>query len=60
MCIRDRDAGQLEQEMADNSWLTCEASQEILFSVDINEKFNLAARSLGIQFDLISSEAGHA
>ena len=54
------DAGQLEQEMADNSWLTCEASQEILFSVDINEKFNLAARSLGIQFDLISSEAGHA
>ena len=54
------DAGQLEQEMADNSWLTCEASQEILFSVDINEKFNLAASTLGIQFDLISSEAGHA
>jgi len=54
------DAGQLEQEMADNSWLTCEASEEILFSVDINEKFNLAASTLGIQFDLISSEAGHA
>ena len=54
------DAGQLEDEMANNNWLTCEASQEILFADDLNEKFNLAARTLGIQFDLISAEAGHA
>ena len=54
------DAGQLEDEMANNSWLTCEASQEILFADDVNQKFNLAASTLGIQFDLISSEAGHA
>lgn len=54
------DAGQLENEMANNSWLTCEASQEILFSRDADEKFNLAAGTLGIQFDLISAEAGHA
>jgi len=54
------DAGQLEQEMTDNNWLSCEASQEILFSADINEKFNLAASTLGIQFDLISADAGHA
>lgn len=54
------DAGQLEAEMAGNSWLTCEASEDILFRVGIDEKFDLAASSLGIQFDLISSEAGHA
>ena len=54
------DAGQLEEEMASNSWLTCEANHDILFTGDINEKFNLAASTLGIQFDLISSEAGHA
>ena len=46
--------------MAGNSWLTCEASEDILFRVGIDEKFDLAASSLGIQFDLISSEAGHA
>lgn len=54
------EAGQLEDEMAANSWLTCEASQEILFSHHVDEKFNLAASTLGIQFDLISAEAGHA
>ncbi len=54
------DAGQLEEEMASNSWLTCEANHDILFTGNINEKFNLAASTLGIQFDLISSEAGHA
>ncbi len=54
------EAGQLEEEMVSNSWLTCEASQEILFSEDMHEKFNLAASSLGVKFDLISSEAGHA
>ncbi len=54
------EAGQLEEEMASNSWLTCEASQEILFADDMDKKFNLAASTLGIQFDLISSEAGHA
>jgi len=53
-------AGQLEAEMARNSWLTCEATREILFSEDAQEKFNLAASSLGVQFDLISSDAGHA
>ncbi len=54
------DAGQLEDEMANNSWLTCEATQEILFARDADDKFNLAANTLGIQFDLISAEAGHA
>ena len=54
------DAGQLEDEMANNNWLTCEASQEILFAGDVNEKFSLAASTLGIQFDLISVDAGHA
>ncbi len=54
------EAGQLEDEMANNSWLTCEATQEILFSSEADEKLNLAARTLGIQFDLMSGEAGHA
>lgn len=54
------DANQLEEEMAANSWLTCKASHEILFSDHVDDRFNLAASSLGIQFDLMSSEAGHA
>ncbi len=54
------EAGQLEQELAENAWLTCPASREILFDVPFEERIDKAARSLGIDFRLMSSQAGHA
>ena len=53
-------AGQLESEMANNSWLTCEASRDIIFHDDCDQKFTMAANSIGVDFSLISSDAGHA
>lgn len=53
-------AGQLESEIASNSWLTCEATPDIIFHKKYDEKFTLAASSLGVDFSLLSSDTGHA
>jgi putative transcriptional regulator len=53
-------AGQLERELFDNAWLTCPATAEILFDVPFASRVDAAARSLGIDFRLMSSQAGHA
>ncbi len=53
-------AGQLESELADNAWLTCAADPEIIFSTPFSERVDRAAAILGIDFRLISGEAGHA
>ena len=52
--------GQLEAELADNAWLTCPANLEILFDVPFEERVQSAAATLGIDFSLISGQAGHA
>ena len=52
-------AGQLEEELAQNSWLTVPASAEIIFDVPFNERWKSAARSLGVDIQLLSGEAGH-
>ncbi len=52
--------GQLEAEIAENAWLTCPASTDILFHTPCSQKVDQAARSLGIDFRLISSQAGYA
>lgn len=52
--------GQLEAEIAGNSWLTCEATADIIFHDDSDEKFTMAAKSIGIDFSLLSGDAGHA
>jgi putative transcriptional regulator len=53
-------AGQLEQELAENSWLTLPADSEIIFSTPARERLGAAAALLGIDMNLISGEAGHA
>lgn len=53
-------AGQLEAEITDNAWLTAPADIDIIFEPRIEERFNLAARSLGIDFSRMSSDTGHA
>ena len=53
-------AGQLEQELADNSWLTMPANSDIIFCTPADQRLGAAAASLGIDMNLISGEAGHA
>ena len=53
-------AGQLEEELANNFWLTLPADQQILFDVPLHRKTEAAAQKLGIDLDLLSPVAGHA
>jgi putative transcriptional regulator len=53
-------AGQLEQELAENSWLTLPADSDIIFSTPTEGRLAAAAALLGIDMNLISVEAGHA
>ena len=54
------DAGQLEEEMSENAWLSCPATNEVLFDIPFDERVQKAAESLGIDFNLMSAQAGHA
>lgn len=53
-------AGQLEQELAENTWLTCQADQKILFDTPNSKKLNAAMASLGVNASQLSSKMGHA
>ncbi|GAB5453125.1 MAG: YqgE/AlgH family protein [Halioglobus sp.] len=52
--------GQLEQELADNSWLTLPSDSSIIFSTPADQRLGAAAAMLGIDMNLISGQAGHA
>lgn len=52
--------GQLEQELKNNYWLTCPADKDILFSLPLNQRWNAAVRSFGIEPNQLISESGHA
>ncbi len=54
------EAGQLEQELLDSSWLTCAADAHILFEIPAAERLAAAAAKLGINLHQLSSEIGHA
>jgi len=53
-------AGQLEQEIADNAWLTVEADMAIVFDLPPEERLVAAMQKLGIDFAKLSEVAGHA
>lgn len=52
--------GQLEQEIQQNGWLHCAADPELIFGSNLESKYELALRKLGIDPAMLSSEAGHA
>lgn len=52
--------GQLEAEIAANSWLTVPANKAIIFDTPIEQRWTAAAQALGIDLNLIASTAGHA
>ena len=53
-------AGQLEQEMAQNAWLSVPANASIIFDLPFEQRWRAAASLLGIDLTLISGEVGHA
>lgn len=53
-------AGQLEQELTDNAWVVCSASEEILFHTPDSEKQRKALSMLGIDSNQLSGQIGHA
>lgn len=52
--------GQLEQEIADNAWLTVKASTDIIFNVPVAERYYRAVKSLGFDPYLLLGDVGHA
>ena len=52
--------GQLEDEISANAWLSGPANDDILFRLPSEQRWQAAARLLGIDLNLLSAEAGHA
>ena len=53
-------AGQLEDELAANGWLTCPSHPDLVFSSDLDLKYTRALATLGVDLSHLSSNAGHA
>lgn len=53
-------AGQLEQEMLANAWLSGPADHDIIFRVPSDERWRAAASLLGVDLDRLSEDVGHA
>lgn len=53
-------AGQLEEEIARNGWLTVAARREIIFDTPVEARFIAALKLLGVDPMMLSGEAGHA
>ena len=53
-------AGQLEQEIVDNGWLTVRADPAIIFDLPLEQRFAAAMKLLGIDPAMLTGAAGHA
>ena len=53
-------AGQLEKDIRQNSWLTCPASPDIIFSTDFANKPDMAAATLGFSMAQMTSDVGYS
>lgn len=54
------EAGQLEQEISDNVWLTVPANPDLLFSDDHDSMAESAAAILGVSMSQLSTLTGHS
>jgi putative transcriptional regulator len=54
------EAGQLEAELAANSWLTVPSEAAVLFDTPMAERWHAAARCLGVDIARLADYAGHA
>ena len=53
-------AGQLEDEIARNGWLTVKAQPEIIFETPVEQRYDKALSLLGVDRNFLMGEAGHA
>ena len=53
-------AGQLEEELAANAWLTIPADSAIIFGLPAEKRFDAAVAKLGIDLARLAPGAGHA
>ena len=52
--------GQLESELAENTWLTVGADTRLIFETPVPERYDQALALLGLQSWMLSPEVGHA
>ena len=52
--------GQLETELGENSWLTVDADQAVIFDTPVEQRYDKALALLGLQSWMISTQVGHA
>ncbi|MDR3454931.1 MAG: YqgE/AlgH family protein [Rhodoferax sp.] len=52
--------GQLESELAENSWLTVGADAAVIFDTPVEQRYDRALALLGLQAWTLSPQAGHA
>ena len=52
--------GQLEQELLSNAWLSGQANEEVIFDTPVEQKWDKAAKLLGVELGLLSTDIGHA
>jgi putative transcriptional regulator len=52
--------GQLESELAENSWLTVSADTAVIFDTPVEERYAKALLLLGLEAWMLSPHAGHA
>jgi putative transcriptional regulator len=52
--------GQLESELAENSWLTVSADTAVIFDTPVEERYAKALQLLGLEAWMLSPHAGHA
>lgn len=51
---------QLETEMKQNAWLSTRYDESVVFDTPINQRWNVAAHKMGLDINLLSTQAGHA
>ncbi|PNK60596.1 YqgE/AlgH family protein [Psychrobacter sp. FDAARGOS_221] len=52
--------GQLEREISQGDWLVCPADLSLLFEAPFEERWHLAANKIGVDFNFLSDDIGHA
>ena len=53
-------AGQLEEEIRQNAWLTAPATPDLVFSTPFENRWQASAAAIGFDLASLSLEAGHA
>ncbi|HIJ64047.1 MAG TPA: YqgE/AlgH family protein [Rhodospirillaceae bacterium] len=53
-------AGQLDSEIRENAWLNAPADDDLLYGPEIEHKWERAIAKIGVDFSMLSGDAGHA